>query len=106
MSGLQECGDLFGWRFPPPLSGGSIDTLCKEDTEASCLYIEFQELCKQGPLTAKQQERKKQITTILQYKIAAMKKRKEEERSKIEKIANEELAGIQLCLFPIWVYFF
>lgn len=100
MSGKQARLEIFGWGFSLPLPGGNIETLCKEEHEASCLYTEYSELCKSSNLTIEQQERKKQIIAILKQKIAAMKARKEEERITQEGIANAELVGIQLCLFP------
>ena len=102
MSGKQARLEIFGWGSSFPLPGGNIETLLKEGNhEDSCLYTEFTELCKSSNLTIEQQERKKQIIAILQQKIAAMKARKEEERRTQEEIANAELAGIKLCLFPI-----
>lgn len=106
MSGRLKRAALFGWGFSFPLPGGDIDSLCKEDSEASCQYTEFTELCKLPNLTIEQQERKKQIIAILQEKIAIMKTKKEEEKRKQEEIADAELAGIQLSLFPAWVCFF
>jgi len=100
MSGKQARLEIFGWGFSLPLPGGNIETLCKEEHKASCLYTEYSELCKSSNLTIEQQERKKQIIAILQQKIAAMKERKETERRIQEEIANAELVGIQLCLFP------
>lgn len=105
MSGKQARLAIFGWGFPLPLPGGNIETLCKEDHAASCLYTEYSELCKSSNLTIEQQERKKQIIAVLQEKIAAMKARKEAEKRRQEEIADEELAGIQLSLFPVWVCF-
>jgi hypothetical protein len=100
MSGKQARLATFGWGLPLPLPGGNIETLCKEDQEASCLYTEYSELCKSSNLTIEQQERKTQIIAILQQKIAAMKEKKEAEKRSLEEIALEELAGTQLCLFP------
>lgn len=106
MSGKQARLAIFGWGFSLPLPGGNIDTLCKEDHEASCLYTEYSELCKSSNLTIEQQERKKQIIAVLQEKIAMMKARKEAEKRRREEMAIEELAGTQLSLFPAWVYFY
>ncbi|MDD2907761.1 MAG: hypothetical protein PHH98_03915 [Candidatus Gracilibacteria bacterium] len=92
---------LFGWGFSLPLPGGNIETLCKEDEQASCLYTEYTELCKVSNTTIDQQERKKQIIAVLQEKIAAMKVRKEEEKRRFEEITIEEMAGTQLCLFHV-----
>jgi len=101
MPGKQARLEIFGWGFSLPLPGGNIETLLKEGNhEDSCLYTEYTELSKLSDLTIKQQERKKQIIEILQQKIAAMKERKETERRIQEEIANAELTGIQLCLFP------
>lgn len=99
MSGKQARLEIFGWGFSLPLPGGNIETLCKEEHEASCLYTEYSELCKSSNLTIEQQERKKQIIAILKQKIAAMKARKEEERRTQEEIAKSKLVGTQLCLF-------
>jgi|GEM_PF-3643734 len=100
MSGKQARLAIFGWGFTLPLPGGNIETLCKENHEASCLYTEYTELCKSSNLTIEQQERKKQIIAILQEKIAAMKARKEAEKRSREEVAIEELVGTQLSLFP------
>lgn len=105
MSGKQKRLAIFGWGFSLPLPGGNIDTLCKEDPDASCLYTEYSELCKSSNLTFEQQERKKQIIAVLQEKIAMMKARKEAEKRRREEIADKELAGTQLSLFQAWVYF-
>lgn len=101
MSGRLKRADLFGGcGFKLPLPGGNIETLCKEDHEASCLYTEYTEICKFRNTTTEQQERKNQIIKVLQAKIVAMKKGKEEEKRRQEEIADMELAGIQLSLFP------
>ena len=100
MSGKQARLAIFGWGFSLPLPNGNIETLCKEDHEASCYYTEYTELCKLPNLTIEQQERKKQIIAVLQEKIAMMKTKKEAEKRSREEIALEELAGTQLSLFP------
>ena len=94
---------IFGLGFSLPSSRSNIETICKEDHEASCLYTEYYELQKQKVLTTEQQKRKRQIASILQQKIAAMNARKEEERKKQEEIARMELSGTQLTLFPTWL---
>jgi len=104
MTGKQIRPFLFNFGISIPIPNGNIDTLLKEgDNEASCFYTEFLELCKHKNPTHEQRERKKQITSILQGKIAAMKERKETEKRRREEIANEEMIGTQLNLFPIWV---